>query len=866
MPEFTLIQPYLAPDCGFRISVEEIRNAYGSAESAFAAGDFITAMLLSSPSDDMHACAVILSGLYEQGLLLLEEYGAKTQRQKLCQTFALWSLDRISDATSILRTLDLSDEKARRLSNIVERERLVAFITAAMLPGPTGAPPSALAPEYQYGRITAKYVASQMAKNAYDYSPADPFDEFILGLPKDERPDFIFALSPQWLLAKNFHKVEVPKVLWNHDTDVFAYRNAANLSLYDVAISAASQDCFELSNVADVFCASNVMPHPAATPYPEARVAREKTVDVVFTGSGLGSLEKSRFLFHLAKLSPQYKIEVVDGVLPEREYFSLLSQAKFLPIVNRYAGAPSPRWREGLTNGACLLYPQGTPFDKIAPGCFSYRPESVTSDIRTHIDRYDARSDPQYDMNNVVPKINASFAIHRQSREAVFERTLKYAAFMGLVWRPPRRQPAEPRRIVWLSPQIDSWCYGAENIRAGVGKIAVSIDDEDLRDENGFNSAAQLNLNIALTFPDNAESSTRFAVAEGYFARGLELFPKSLLLHFNRAQWHFIKPGGNPCSAAAEFEEIIARFFELEFDPHDSQVGINGDRDIVFPYYDYADLVLKRLMRDRGVFPKALPDPRDVLLSACHGYIGWARLKAGDRSGALEKFRKAIAIFAGGLPILRLFSDTLLLDCIEDKRVSSERITEFVGSFFAVANIFPTVILSHAHLIVPILADGKQYDAARELLEGWYRLANVVRGGVWEPSDTTLRLIYRYREFFPEDLTQRLAASRTSINVSPALTPLESNLLRIVHTNSLYRFVRASLLRRRLVGLARPILDPSNITIASLWQAFSVWYHAPLATKWDYILRTAVLLSRKDGTTLERIQMWGASSVWARRQ
>ena len=167
------------------------------------------------------------------------------------------------------------------------------------------------------------------------YKRQDSFSEFIDSLPEGERPDLIFSLSPQWLVAKDFHKVTVPKVIWCHDSDAFQYRNADNYALYDVAICNCSQEHFELSQgTPGLYCAANLLLHPIATPFPEASPHREKLVDIIFTGSALAPFhsEKPRFLFNLSGLAPRYKVKVIEGHMPEKEYFEVVSHAKFLPL------------------------------------------------------------------------------------------------------------------------------------------------------------------------------------------------------------------------------------------------------------------------------------------------------------------------------------------------------------------------------------------------------------------------------------------------------------------------------------------------------------------------------------------------------
>ena len=91
----------------------------------------------------------------------------------------------------------------------------------------------------------------------------------------------------------------------------------------------------------------------------------------------------------LAELGNRYKVQVIEGHMPEEQYFEVISHAKFLPVVNRYAGSPSPRWRDALANCAFLLYPEGTFYGEIAPGCFPFKAETMVRDVAGHVQRID---------------------------------------------------------------------------------------------------------------------------------------------------------------------------------------------------------------------------------------------------------------------------------------------------------------------------------------------------------------------------------------------------------------------------------------------------------------------------------------------
>ena len=342
----------IAPEYSFRFTTQDIHATYGSADGAFARGDFLNAAQWAPAGSELKGCSLVLGGLLEQGLAILDRLPDMSGRARLCQALALWSLGREADAKAALaRSDDAAVAQAtRKFQALLARDDVTIFITGAILSVfPEHYSESFIAPVYKYGAITVKYVGSQLPENAYDYSATDSLSAFIEGLPPDEQPDILFSLSPQWLLAKDFHKVAVPKVIWCHDSDAFQYRNVDNYALYDAAICNCSQEHFELSQgTPGLFCAANMLLHPLATPFPEASTHREKHFDIIFTGSALAPFhsEKPRFLFNLAELGSKYTVKVVEGHMPEKDYFELISHAKFLPVVNRYAGSPSPRWRD----------------------------------------------------------------------------------------------------------------------------------------------------------------------------------------------------------------------------------------------------------------------------------------------------------------------------------------------------------------------------------------------------------------------------------------------------------------------------------------------------------------------------------------
>ena len=772
---------------------------------------------------------------------------------------------------------------------MLARDDVTIFITGAILSVfPEHYSESFIAPVYKYGAITVKYVGSQLPENAYDYSATDSLSAFIEGLPPDEQPDILFSLSPQWLLAKDFHKVAVPKVIWCHDSDAFQYRNVDNYALYDAAICNCSQEHFELSQgTPGLFCAANMLLHPLATPFPEASTHREKHFDIIFTGSALAPFhsEKPRFLFNLAELGSKYTVKVVEGHMPEKDYFELISHAKFLPVVNRYAGSPSPRWRDALANGAFLLYPEGTFYGEIAPGTFPYRAETMVSDAGGHLDRFEAGGDPAYDLATVVPEVNARFAIHRQPREESYQRLLKYALFMGLVWpsAPAARTPRQ-RRLVWLTPAVDCGLFGTNHIRDRIGDIGEHIGHDDLLDDVDYNNAAHLHAQAVFTFHESPKVGEWAARADRYFAEGLARFPDSLLLLFNQAHWSFFKPDADILAAESRFHNIIERFDDLEFDVHGADVAFAytlHELDAVFPCYEYADvatseLVLRHTPELHG--RKMLPhSTRDIIVAACHGYVGWAKLKNRDTAGGLAWLKYAMELYPHGLPTLRLYFDTLLRLAADAGKLTPALASDLAEAFIGVVNINPSILLTHVYTIVPILADNGERQAARDILAAWHRLANIIhklRTDDEKHQLALLALLWDYRSLLPKPLLERIDEGLWDLEAMQDPTQLERRFIEVARTSSAPEKKRRWLSRsaRKATAadhvarlLAESGYGQERIAFANIRRALALWRRAPPDVRRVYLNKTWRMALRGEFMpALRRMQQWSAVSKWSK--
>src|SRR5262249_52146712 len=234
------------------------------------------------------------------------------------------------------------------------------------------------------------------------------------------------------------------------------------------------------------------------------------------------------------------------------------------------------------------------------------------------------------------------------------------------------------------------------------------------------------------------------------------------------------------------------RFDELSFDPHGADIAFAytlHERDEVFPCYEYADIATSELVLctlPQLAQRKTLDhSTRDVVLAACHAYIGWARLKRKDTAAGLANLQRALEIYPHGLPTLRLYFDTLLRISAEAGKLTSALAADLADAFIAVVNVNPSILLTHVYTMVPILADHGERQAAREVLAAWHRLANIVhrlRTDDEKHELALLAILWDYRSLLPRTLIHRIEEGLWDEQAMTELTQLERRFIRVART------------------------------------------------------------------------------------
>src|SRR5262249_60978021 len=113
---------------------------------------------------------------------------------------------------------------------------------------------------------------------------------------------------------------------------------------------------------------------------------------------------------------------------------------------------------------------------------------------------------------------------------------------------------------------------------------------------------------------------------------------------------------------------------------------------------EYAEVAKRQLVLKQNPKIRARKilahSPRDIILAACHGYVGWARLKRRATAGGLAALKHAMELYPHGLPMLRLYFDTLLRLSAEAGKPTPAPPPALPGGLLSAATINPSTLLT----------------------------------------------------------------------------------------------------------------------------------------------------------------------------
>jgi len=819
----------IEPRYGYRFTTDEIRTHYGSADGAFEACDFNLAGQDAEDGSEIQGISFVLTGLVPKGAEILDKLSNPSPLAQIVRAHAAWYSDDRSQALDILKDVPRTGRDgvlADQIEAMIGRDRIDVFCTAATPNYPmlgVDGRDRYHDPEYELGQFYIKNVGTQLEENAYPYTHDQSFAEFIESLPENERPEFTMSLVSQWLTPRDFDKIDIPRVLWHHDHDLFIHRFYDNYFAYDVNIACTSQEHFELSQIFGGFVAthhySDVFGVPFSMPKQRSSIV-EKKIDVLITGGGtLESFfrDKSSFAFQLSRLGDDISLTVVNGHLPRDEYVDLAGQAKSMPIPSRMCGNPSPRWRDPLVQGALLIYPEGTMYDKIAVGAFPHRnDEKFPEDFLRHL-RAQADDIKGYQATEILSDAMEKFAFNATDRDNRMERFYRNAAFLtkfrDYKTRARRKDGLERRhRIVWQLPGLDFEVFGEENCIHKMAALTEAVTNDDYReDEKDLNNLAAnwLILGIMLghrrgfsnseSVPIDIDGDTYSSIelidtfmkrAFRILRTGLERNPASALLLFNNIHWRFYllsvlarrypEQAGVDGDLFADLEpsirdygkRFIETFEDMEFDPRAADIGVMSlhEYDPIFPYWDYGSLAVSYCVRNNrdigGNAPHELDSMRRIILGTVKGILAEMDYMTSGPSAAVDGFRDAYRSYPDNPHLARRAFEVLVEYQKTQTQISDALADEILDTYYSAGTLDPTFFVRNIDKALPVLKTRGSREEIRQLLKDWYYFISRIHDGalnkclVEDPE--YYKKINEFREYFPETLAKNLAAMRSA--------------------------------------------------------------------------------------------------------
>ena len=861
----------LSPRYNYRFSGDAISGAYPSLEDAFDAGDYCLVAERAAPGSELFGAAMVMIGFPHVGLPILERVEGMARRGRLCQMLALWCLDRVDEAVAVADILfdaDPTDGAVRELRRLITAERIRIAQIAAVTVMHADLGCGASADWRRCGPFEVEQLGIPVAEQEGGFRFDQPFDRWLARRPTSEQPDFILATTPQCFLPRNLADVAIPKIAYQHDSDVFIDRNWDNYRQFDLSLVATSFEHFELGRATGARCASMFQNDPIGQPFvigAPPPPGRRKSIDILLSGSILdySHPEKARFAFLLSRLADERVVRIVEGYLPAARYAELLAEARFLPVVSRLRGNPSPRWRDALCHGAYCLYPRDTLFSRLSRGLFAYNEEDIVASVRGHLEGYD-RSVPgdPYCHDAAWRDVEETYRFFAVPHAKRLEVALKATVFMQtLVARSPACSSISPARTVWLMPFWEAAVFDPRAVATRALRMARAVEADGPRDAADVAHLAALYAALAIVVEWKLRGADPITVADvegtpqalyarfvdnahAILADGCRRFPDSLLLRFNALHMRLLfclplyqKPSGSPTDPSTTIapatdrdaiidcrealDRLIAEEETLCFEPRGGGFGFAPaiHKDRLFPYMRFSSrLLLEMAGRLTDGDPEQL---RPLLRAALFGYRGRLTLELGDPVEALRWFERGLALDPDNLGLVESVAEIGVLR-FERGELAHDQLPGLIDSIHASLAAYPVFLFRWPGRLVEMLLALGRRDEARSILDDWHRFGRSIEsadGLAPSLNAAKYREMLRFGELLPErlqrDMTARRRAWKSGDRVEPG-SQFERFLLAAVIMEELGIEAALGALRNAVIRLSAQPDDPERRAAARL--------------------------------------------------
>lgn len=722
--------------------MEDFIQDFPAPEDAFDEGDFCQAAVRAKPQSELWAASLVLAGFVEFGVTNLQKFGLLSSRGAFALAAGYWTMGEVKSAKNVLERYQsyAGDKAFRCLKQFINKKKITAANISLTLPLTSAAQDFKTKPRYQLGQFSVFNVATQLAENALSTKLEDEF-EFSLKESFADKVDLIVSQTPQWIVPRGLGKIDVPKVLWAHDSDFMLAKNYAYYQSFNCINVSMSQEHFEMRKSLDVFCMANNFADSLQTPWQGQLKSGSKPVgkiDVFFSGAALSSpmLDRAHLIKTLSKISEKNRIVIVDGHLNVDAYHKLSSSSSYVILMNRYLGCPSPRWRDALVGGSKLIYPEGSVYGAFEGLGVSFEPNSGDIDLTK---RKETRSS-----KNLQEQSNLLLEPLRLPAETLYERFLKTCCIsVCLASRKIEKGWAiesswEP---CWPMPSMDLHLFGYENICEKIDALQSFVRAQKREiSASMFNQLAMMDINKAVFNNDDHEEQRAYINALRILEEGLQFHPTSLLLNFNFVHGCFYFSKLENKTKILLLNKLLKDFDALDFDVEGSVWGIGMAGTNLEEFFSAFEINQKEMMyfvsrnneKERVLYKSKI---KQMLLCAAHLMIGELHFSSEEGSVAKKHAKQAVKanpkswfahLFLA--KILKKEIDSLGRSKKTNKKTKRESVKQAqrYEALSSAALENPQVLLSHISQLIEACILGKKTEHLNLILKEWFMLRSVI--------------------------------------------------------------------------------------------------------------------------------------------
>lgn len=784
----------LEPDIKYRYSIEDVLSNYRSAEEAFSAGDYISALKLCGSeqtrnSTEIAGCSYIMAGYTQKGSGVLSAIPNLSCRGQFYLAFAYWMDGEDEKATSIVDELlegEISNIFYKKFSNILKNRTINILLFGHLNNNGVESLLSSLKDKNcKFNVYTVGYSKSDDIRIRHDM---DIVQTIYSQLPKGEHPDFALIVSPYGIFHKNYEDLPIPKIIFMMDHDYFTY-NYGGIIKNDIVVVTGSIEHFEVSNFFSLPCHVYYTYDMSASFHSE-EVSNQtdqissKLYDIAITGSTFADFQrqKSQLVYKLIHMPSEWKIRVIDGFMDKSKYFDLLKKTKLTFSSVRFIDLLQQRGIDALKNDCALLYPENSSwplfFDeqKLPIRPYSLNFETLQSQLRSYLTEL-----TEHKKQEATSSCTAFQSMFKQKSSYHDLRQLKYFSFLSLF---NSNDTNEQQRKKSLQETT-----GANGFEDWTGSYFVdSLDSlknylHNISLKTEYHYIKLFNLYIYEGGNKNADNKSiekrriAFLYANQVGREGLKRFPFSLVLRFNVARFYFFT--GIIDNALNEFLTIVHNISHLSYSELTADIfnfffpkyvfTTKVDEEVFFPQLDYfSNIIIKRVNSKVSTsLQKAYVEPINIILSTCYYFIAKIYYDKEKLQKSLQHLEYSLDLYPSNyvaqnfiVQVLKKSSTTA-----SSKDVVSEKILNYYLS--AVRN-FPSFIKKDTFAYAFQAAHNLgSVDIANQLLDSWFLFYKRVSSpyGMLTVSQTTITTILDFMHLYPNSLVHHFL-NKTFLNIS----------------------------------------------------------------------------------------------------